>query len=31
MQLPLPGSPHLTYCTNIHQGETWPEIFGKLA
>jgi sugar phosphate isomerase/epimerase len=30
MQLPLPGSPHLTYCTNIHQGETWPEIFGKL-
>ena len=30
MQLPLPGSPHLTYCTNIHQGETWPEIFAKL-
>jgi hypothetical protein len=30
MQLPLPGSPHLTYCTNIHQGETWPEIFGEL-
>lgn len=22
----LPGSPHLTYCTNIHAGESWPEI-----
>lgn len=26
MQLPLPGNPHLTYCTNIHPGETWDEI-----
>ena len=26
MQLSLPGDPHLTYCTNIHAGETWPEI-----
>lgn len=21
---------HLAYCTNIHRGETWPEIFGAL-
>lgn len=21
---------HLTYCTNVHPGETWPEIFGQL-
>jgi hypothetical protein len=20
------GTPHLTYCTNIHAGETWPEV-----
>ncbi|MEG6507780.1 metabolite traffic protein EboE [Methyloligella sp. 2.7D] len=26
MQLALPGRPHLTYCTNIHQGESWAEI-----
>ena len=26
MQLALPGEPHLTYCTNIHAGETWAEI-----
>jgi sugar phosphate isomerase/epimerase len=26
MQLSLPGRPHLTYCTNIHSGESWPEI-----
>lgn len=31
MQLALPGSPHLTYCTNIHAGETWAEIEAKLA
>jgi hypothetical protein len=31
MQLALPGSPHLTYCTNIHAGETWGEIEAKLA
>jgi len=30
MQLPLPGSPHLTYCTNIHAGESWEEIFTAL-
>lgn len=30
MQLALPGEPHLTYCTNIHQGETWPEIEATL-
>lgn len=22
----LPGAPHLTYCTNIHAGESWPDI-----
>lgn len=26
MQLSLPGRPHLTYCTNIHPGESWSEI-----
>jgi sugar phosphate isomerase/epimerase len=31
MQLSLPGNPHLTYCTNIHAGETWPEIKTALA
>ena len=31
MQLALPGEPHLTYCTNIHQGESWPEIEASLA
>jgi sugar phosphate isomerase/epimerase len=30
MQLALPGRPHLTYCTNIHAGETWPEIAASL-
>lgn len=30
MQLALPGRPHLTYCTNIHAGETWPEIAAAL-
>jgi hypothetical protein len=30
MRLDLPGRPHLTYCTNIHQGETWPEIEASL-
>jgi hypothetical protein len=30
MQLALPGRPHLSYCTNIHQGETWPEIEANL-
>ena len=26
MKLAAPGAPHLTYCTNIHAGETWPEV-----
>jgi sugar phosphate isomerase/epimerase len=26
MQLDLPGSPHLTYCTNVHAGERWNDI-----
>lgn len=30
MQLELPGKPHLTYCTNIHAGETWDEIEAAL-
>src|SRR5690348_5623436 len=24
--LALPGHPHLTYCTNIHPGESWAEV-----
>jgi sugar phosphate isomerase/epimerase len=30
MQLALPGSPHLTYCTNIHAGERWRDIDAAL-
>ncbi len=30
MQLSAPGGPHLTYCTNIHPGETWPEVRANL-
>jgi hypothetical protein len=26
----LPGAPHLTYCTNIHAGERWPDIRASL-
>ncbi len=26
MRLEIAGRPHLTYCTNIHPGETWPEV-----
>ncbi len=26
----LPGRPHLTYCTNIHAGESWAEISASL-
>jgi sugar phosphate isomerase/epimerase len=26
MKLDLPGAPHLTYCTNIHAGESWREV-----
>lgn len=30
MRLNAPGSPHLTYCTNVHAGETWPEVRAAL-
>ncbi|WP_072377221.1 metabolite traffic protein EboE [Hyphomicrobium sp. NDB2Meth4] len=30
MRLHLPGSPHLSYCTNIHAGERWAEIEAAL-
>ena len=30
MKLPSAGAPHLTYCTNIHAGETWPEVQANL-
>ena len=30
MKLPLGGGTHLTYCTNIHAGETWPEVRANL-
>jgi hypothetical protein len=31
MRIPsLPGQPELTYCTNIHAGETWSEIRASL-
>jgi sugar phosphate isomerase/epimerase len=26
----LPGEVHLTYCTNIHAGESWPEVRASL-
>ena len=26
----LPGNVNLTYCTNIHAGESWPEIRASL-
>lgn len=26
MRLDIASHPHLTYCTNIHPGETWPEV-----
>ncbi len=26
MKLSCPGEPHLTYCTNIHPGESWDEV-----
>jgi hypothetical protein len=31
MRLNRPELGHLTYCTNIHAGETWPEVRGALA
>ena len=30
MKLSTPGSPHLTYCTNIHPGESLAEVRGNL-
>src|SRR6266436_5916756 len=30
MRLSSPGHPHLTYCTNIHPGETWAEVRANL-
>ncbi len=31
MKLLLPSGPaHLTYCTNVHRGESWPDIFTAL-
>jgi len=30
MMLVLPGYPHLTYCTNIHPGESWAEVRGNI-
>lgn len=31
MQLSTPGAPHLTYCTNIHAGESWTEVRASLS
>jgi sugar phosphate isomerase/epimerase len=30
VRLDAPGQPHLTYCTNIHPGETWAEVRANL-
>jgi sugar phosphate isomerase/epimerase len=30
VKLQIPGAPHLTYCTNIHPGETWDEVRANL-
>ena len=31
MRLLLPSGPaHLTYCTNVHRGESWPDVFAAL-
>jgi hypothetical protein len=30
MRLPTAGRPHLTYCTNVHPGESWAETFTNL-
>lgn len=30
MKLATSGAPHLTYCTNIHPGETWAEVRANL-
>jgi sugar phosphate isomerase/epimerase len=31
MRLATPGRGHLTYCTNIHAGESWPEVRAALS
>src|SRR5262245_11200610 len=31
MKIGTPGTPHLTYCTNIHPGESWSEVRAALA
>lgn len=31
MRLAARGAPHLTYCTNIHAGDTWPEVRANVA
>src|SRR5207247_7610384 len=31
VKLSAGGGVHLTYCTNIHAGETWPEVRANLA
>ena len=31
MRLDHPHSPHLTYCSSIHPGETWPEVRRNLS
>jgi sugar phosphate isomerase/epimerase len=30
VKLAVPGGPHLTYCTNIHPGESWAEVRANL-
>jgi hypothetical protein len=30
MRLNTPGAPHLSYCTNIHPGESWTEVRSNL-
>jgi sugar phosphate isomerase/epimerase len=30
MRLSTAGRPHLTYCTNVHRGETWSETFANV-
>ncbi|MFP5406713.1 MAG: xylose isomerase, partial [Gammaproteobacteria bacterium] len=30
MRMPEPAHGHLTYCSNIHPGETWPEVRANL-
>lgn len=30
MRVSTAGRPHLTYCTNVHPGETWSETFANL-